>query len=182
MIVLCFAANINAVAAGSRQAWSFARDEGLPFPSWFTKTTRSNNTPVPLNAMIACLMIVLIIALLNLGGSEVFQSIIGLQNGAIGGTYALSIGCVFWRRLFGEPLPPARWSLGRMGVFINGFAFFYQLFSTIISFFPIFAQVTPQSMNWGCAIYGGIAILCIINYIVNGRRKYRGPVVNISKD
>ena len=64
----------------------------------------------------ACMGILIILALLNLGGSEVFNSIIGLMNGAVGSTYALSIGCVLWRRLFGEPLPHARWSLGRWGV------------------------------------------------------------------
>ena len=60
------------------------------------------------------------------------------MNGAVGGTYAISIGCVLWRRLFGEPLPPARWSLGIWGVPINLVAFLYQVLTTVISFFPIF--------------------------------------------
>lgn len=182
IIVLCFAANINAIAAGSRQAWAFARDEGLPYPGWFTRLPRFNNTPVPLNAMIGCLLVVVIIAILNLGGSEIFDSIIGLQNGAIGGTYAVSIGCVFWRRLFGEPLPPARFSLGRMGVYINGYAFFYQLFMTVISYFPLTYKPTAASMNWSSTIFAGIAIICSINYLVNARKKYSGPVVDVIKD
>lgn len=105
----------------------------------------------------------------------------GLVTGAVGLTYALSIGCVLWRRLFGEPLPPARWSLGRLGVWINGFAFFYECFTVTISFFPLFANVTAQTMNWAIAMFGGVAILCTINYFVNGRKYYRGPVVFLNR-
>ena len=113
IVLMTLAMCINATAAASRQAWSFARDNGLPFPTWFTKLVRmnGNSTPLPLNAMLTSLVILVVVALLNFGGSEVFNSIIGLMTGAVGLTYALSIGCVLWRRLYGEPLPPARWSL-----------------------------------------------------------------------
>ena len=88
-------------------------------------------------------MIVLVmIALLNLVGSEVVNSITGLMAGTVGLTYAISIGCVLHRRLFGAPLPYARWSLGRMGPAVNAIALLYQLYTTIISFFPLFSAVT----------------------------------------
>lgn len=94
------------------------------------------------------MFLLIILALLCLGGDQVFNSIMGLLNGAVGLTYVLSIACVLWRRLFGEPLPPARWSLGRLGVPLNIIAVCYQSFTTIISFFPLFAVVTPADFNW----------------------------------
>ncbi|KAM0715137.1 hypothetical protein Q7P37_009602 [Cladosporium fusiforme] len=172
---------LNSVAAGSRQAWSFARDEGLPFPRWFTALKAVKATPIPLNAMITSMIILIIVALLNFGGSEVFNSIIGLMTGAVGLTYAISIACVLWRRLYGEPLPPARWSLGRWAVPINSVALVYELFSTVISFFPLFAKVDAKMMNWGVAMFGGVAVVCVVNYFVNARRVYRGPVVHVVK-
>ena len=182
MIVLSISMCLNAVAAASRQAWSFARDEGLPFRSWLTKINVVGGAPVPINAMCTSLMIALVLSLLNLGGGAAFNSIMGLVTGAVGLTYALSIGCVFWRRMFGEPLPHARWSLGRFGVFINGFAFFYQCFTVCISFFPLFAHVSLLTMNWAIVMFAGVAFLCSINYFVNGRRYYKGPVVYLVKD
>jgi hypothetical protein len=74
------------------------------------------------------------------------------MTGAVGLTYALSIGCVLWRRLYGKPLPPARWSLGRWAVPVNIIAVLYELFSTVISFFPLFAKVDAKGMNWGKSI------------------------------
>jgi choline transport protein len=106
----------------------------------------NDSTPVPLNAMLTSLVILVVVALLNFGGSEVFNSIIGLMTGAVGLTYALSIGCVLWRRLYGDPLPPARWSLGRWAVPVNVVALLFELFSTVISFFPLFAKVDGKSM------------------------------------
>lgn len=51
--VAAFGSTINVIAAGSRQAWSFARDEGLPFPQWFMKITIVNKVPLPINAMVS---------------------------------------------------------------------------------------------------------------------------------
>lgn len=181
MIILSISMCVNAVAAASRQAWSFSRDDGLPFRRLFRKISVVNGTPLPVNAMVASLAIAVVLALLNLGGTAAFNSIMGLVTGAVGLTYALSIGCLLWRRLFGAPLPYARWSLGRYGVWINGFALLYEIFTVTISFFPLFADVTAQSMNWAVAMFGGAAILCSANYLVNGRKYYRGPVVYLAE-
>ena len=83
----------------------------MPFPGWFTKLVSIDHMPPPLNAMIASMFICVVPSLLNLGGSQVFNSFIGLMNGAVEFIYAISIGCVLRRRLYGEPLPSAGWSL-----------------------------------------------------------------------
>jgi choline transport protein len=182
IVLMALSVCINSTAAASRQAWAFARDDGLPFPSWFIKLTNINSTPLPVNAMFASLAILVVVSLLNFGGSEVFNSIVGLIGGAVGLTYSLSIGCVLWRRLHAEPLPPARWSLGRYGVAINIVAVLYESFSVVVSFFPLFSKVDAKSMNWGIAMFGGVAVLCAVNYFVYARRVYRGPVVNVVKE
>lgn len=181
-VVLSISMCLNAVAAASRQAWSFARDEGLPWQQWMCKLVNIGGTPIPVNAMVFSLFIPIVLSLLNLGGSEAFNSIMGLVTGAVGLTYALSIGCVLWRRLFGQSLPYARWSLGRYGVAINAFAVLYELYTTVISLFPLFAKVTAVTMNWGVAMFGGVAILSMLFYLVKARRIYKGPVVYIKRD
>lgn len=141
-------------------------------------------------------------ALLNLGGTEVFDSIYGVGEGAALLTYAISIGCVLWRRLFGKPLPPARWSLGRFGVAFNAFSVLYLLFVFVMCFFPLFIPTSIATMNWvrimvqsitllqsltslvfeqGIAFFGGVAILCIINYAVQARKTFHGPVVTVQE-
>lgn len=97
-----------------------------------------DGAPLPVNSILASLCICVIIALLNLGGRKIFNSIVGLLTGILGLTHALSISCVLWRRCYGEPLPPARRSLGRWGIPLTIIALLYILTSSIVSFFPIF--------------------------------------------
>ena len=59
-IILTISCCINSVAAASRQAWASAKDDGLPFPKWFMKIAIIRTTPLPLNALIASLFIVLV--------------------------------------------------------------------------------------------------------------------------
>lgn len=182
VVVMTFSMCINSIMAASRQCWSFARDNGLPFSKWFTKITVISSTPLPVNAMLFSLIILLVIALLNLGGSLIVSSLIGLLTGAVGTTYCISIGCVIWRRLFGEPLPPAKWSLGPLGLPINIFALLYQATSTILCFFPLAAKPDAKGMNWSVVVFAGVLVIAIVNYVVYGRKVYRGPVVRILKD
>jgi choline transport protein len=141
-VVLIFSMTLNSVAAASRQAWAFSRDGGLPFSPWFHKVHVLFGTPLPLNAMLSTMIMTVILGLINLGSAEAFNSINGLISGAIALTYALSIGCVLYRRLFGAPLPYARWSLGKLGILTNAVGFTFELFVMIMSFFPLFSKPT----------------------------------------
>ena len=67
---------------------------GLPFSTWFTRLVIVDSVPLPLNAILASMLFVLVLALLVLGGDQAFNSIVGLLNGAVGLTYVLSIGRV----------------------------------------------------------------------------------------
>jgi hypothetical protein len=124
------------------------QQSGLPFSNWFMRIRTVDGAPLPVNSILASLCICVIIALLNLGGRKIFNSIVGLLTGTLGLTYALSIGCVLWRRCYGAPLPPARWSLGCWGIPLNIIALLYMLTSSIISFFPIFNGTDVANMNW----------------------------------
>ena len=204
IILLAIFCSVSSMATASRQAWAFARDDGLPFGAWLTKLTTVNSTPLPVNAMIgkqtmdhkeilrrllilyafaqASLGISFAIALLNLGGGEVFDSVYGLGSSAASTTYIIGIGSVLWRRLFGKPLPPARWSLGRLGLPINAISLLFLIQYVPVAYFPIFNHATAKTMNWGIAMFGGAAILSIAYYIFWGRRFYRGPVMHLRQD
>lgn len=58
----------------------------------------------------------------------------------------------------------------------------YSILTTTISFFPLFAQVTVQTMNWGVVMFAGVAAISIVYYFVHGRKVYRGPVVHLNYD
>lgn len=138
-------------------------------------------TPIPLNAIMFSLSITVVLALINLGSTAAFNSIVGLLAGSGGFSYSISIACVLWRKLCKRPLPQGRFSLGVAGIFVNAFAVLYMIQQAIISFFPMFAVVTVKTMNYGCVMFGGVAIISIVYYIVKGRHVYKGPVVDVRR-
>ena len=93
------------------------------------------------------------------------------------GTYAVSIGCVALKRLRGQALPPSRWSLGKLGLPINLFAFTYSCFAIIFVCFPVATPVEPESMNWAIVMFTGVLLIALTYYFVHARKIYEGPVV-----
>ena len=138
LVALTCATCLSTLAAASRQAWSFGRDEGLPFSAWFRKVSTLNDVgrnanlmfsqittlgvPIPLNAIWVSLTITIVLSFINLGSTAAFNSIVGLLAGSGGFAYFISIGCVLLKRIRGEELPVGRWSLGRLAIPVNAFA------------------------------------------------------------
>lgn len=73
------------------------------------------------------------IACVNFGPVVGFNAIISLTTVALLFSYLLTISCVIWRRLFGEPLPRERFTLGKLGLPINIIAWLCVAPLTVIS-------------------------------------------------
>lgn len=127
-------------------------------------------TPVPINSILFSLFITILIALLNIGSSATLNAIVALLTGATSFSYALSIACILIKRLSGDPLPPARFSLGRFGVTINGFAILYVVVAAVASFFPVAIPTDVEHMNWSSVMFGGVFIIARLDYAVRGRK------------
>ena len=56
------------------------------------------------------------------------------------------------------------------------------MFTTVLSFFPLFKNVTVQYMNYGSVMFAGVSLIAATYYLVKGRRVYKGPVVYINYD
>ncbi|KAK3680175.1 hypothetical protein LTR78_000552 [Recurvomyces mirabilis] len=179
-MVLSVCTCLNALAAASRQAWALSRDNALPFSPWFRKVVVIG-TPIPVNSIMFSLGILVIIALINIGSTAALNTIFALLTGATSFSYALSISCVMIKRLRREPLPPARFSLGKFGTPINMFAVAYVIVAAIASFFPVFNDPTATSMNWSILMFGGVFLIAVLDYAVRGRKHYVSPVQHVHK-
>ncbi|KAI9719407.1 MAG: hypothetical protein M1812_003478 [Candelaria pacifica] len=128
IILALLSAIIAEIATASRQVWSFARDKGLPYSSFLAKV--DPRLPIPLNAIIVSFICGVGFSLVNLGSAVALNAIVSLTTSALLSSYVLSIGCILSKRLRGESLPPARWSLGRWGGVVNAISLVF-----LIAFF-----------------------------------------------
>ncbi|EME42439.1 hypothetical protein DOTSEDRAFT_175502 [Dothistroma septosporum NZE10] len=174
LFLLIYAGNITALATCAREMFAFARDKGLPFAKLIGRMDPKWN--IPFNAVYITSVAVVLLSLINLGSTLAFNIIVSLSLLGLLSTYMISIGCVLLKRLKGEPLPPARWSLGRYGLAINAFAFFYSAFIIIFSCFPTTLPVDLSTANWAPLVWAGVIMISVVFYVVYGKRTYTAPV------
>ena len=134
---------------------------------------------VPLNALCISLVIVSLLALINIGSTVAFDAIMSLGTAALLSSYIISISCVRLRRWRNQPLPPARWSMGRFTPYCDTISILVMVVVFIFSFFPTTKYVDAQSMNWSVAIYGAVVILAMGYYMFRARDTYKGPVTRV---
>ena len=110
------------------------------------------------------------------------NALITLTIGSLLNSYIVTVACVAWKRISGEPLPPRRWSLGRWGPLINLGALAFLIPEFIFVMFPLTSTVTPESMNWSSLMYGGMLIFSIAYYFLYGRKTYVPPVALVKRE
>ncbi|KAK5119439.1 hypothetical protein LTR85_007539 [Meristemomyces frigidus] len=168
---------VNWMAAAARQIFAFARDRGFPFRHWITKMDAAGTYPV--NSLLFVWALVVLITLIALGSTVAFDAITSLQILSLMFTYLVTLGCIIWRRLFGAPLAPGPWSLGRAGLPINIVAVLYCIYLVIFLPWPQDVPVTAQSFNWASVMFVGIMLLSALYYVAWARKVYKGPVVYV---
>jgi choline transport protein len=137
---------------------------------------------IPVRAVMVSFVVVSALACINIGSTTALRSISSLGAVAILSSYLVVIGTLIWRRLYGAPLPPRRWSLGRYGLAINIVAVCFILPLWFFAFWPIATPVTAETMNWASVIFCGVLLIAVVYYLVKGRHEYDGPVALIKRD
>lgn len=164
----------------------------LPGSATLHQTTRSRSTlyvPSParvhqplltVQQLLVCLGVSLAISAINFGSDVAFNAVVGVSNAALCFSYIVSVGCVRLKRLRGEPLLPARWSLGRWGGLINDISLIFLAIIFIFSFFPTDpSHGDPEwaaNFNWAIVLFAATCALASGYYVMQGRRLYVAPV------
>ena len=137
---------------------------------------------IPLRAVVVSMAITCVVSLINIGSTVALNAIISLGVVALLTSYHITIACLIWRRLTGEPLPSRRWSLGRYGLAINVASLFFLTPILFFTFWPPVTPVEPESMNWAVVMYGGVIIWSLVYYWVWAKHSYVGPVMIVKRD
>jgi choline transport protein len=178
--------------------FAFARDDGLPLSQMLAYVRQAfSHTPnfrrltiiiqvrpgwdIPLNAVIVSFCITILLSMINIGSTTAFNAIASLGTASLISSYIVSITCVRIKRWRKEPLPHARWSLGKWGAPINDFSILYLIVVFVFTFFPMASEVTPETMNWNVLIYGFTIFFAIGYFFFKGRYTYVGPVTLVNK-
>ncbi|KAL3703931.1 hypothetical protein TMatcc_009621 [Talaromyces marneffei ATCC 18224] len=180
LILTLTASTITEVATASRQLWSFARDNGVPFGEFFSHVNPGWN--IPLNSVLVSLAITALLSLINIGSTAALTAIVSLTITSLMSSYIISISCLLLKRIRGEPLPEHRWSLGKWGMAINIAALAYLCPVFVFAFFPLTSTVTVSTMNWSVVMYLGVIFFATAYYWLGGRHKFVAPVALVKRE
>jgi choline transport protein len=172
--VVCYCATFNCFASVSRLVWAFARDNGLPFSGFFGYV--HPRLHVPTNALLLVGLMVVLLSLIYIGSVTAFNAIISLQTLGVYASYILPISFLLLRKLRGPEPPYGPFKMGAWGVPVNVFALCYLLFIVTWMPFPSVLPVSSNNMNYAGPIFGGIVLLALGDWFLNGRKRFQMPV------
>ncbi|KAL9593955.1 MAG: hypothetical protein Q9219_007293 [cf. Caloplaca sp. 3 TL-2023] len=177
LIILSQFCAVTNMTTASRQLFSFARDRGTPFDSFF----RGVSHDIPLPAIFTTSLTSILLISISFGSTIAFNQLTALGTVALLASYMVSIGSMAWRRVTSQPLLHSHFSLGKWGLPINIGALMFLILAFIMIFFPPARNPEVQMMNWSCVIFAGVVGLSGVYYL-KARGKYVGPVKLVRND
>ncbi|XWX00452.1 hypothetical protein V2A60_008472 [Cordyceps javanica] len=176
LVCLAFA-TISVMTTSSRMIFAFARDGGLPGSKFLARV--HPQLGLPLNALILTSVVVVIFGVINIASTNAFSAIISAAVVTLDLSYAMpiAVNCLQGRRA----LPDREWKLPTwLGWTCDIIALSYIGITTVLFVFPPERHVTGSNMNYCIVAFAIIVAISIFQWIVDGRKNYAGPRIDIA--
>lgn len=207
IIIIVAVSNFSIFASVSRLVWAFAKDNGLPFPEFFSRVSGVPFTEhftfdfpaisgfwltpapiaqvhptlkIPLNALFLVAFITAILNLIPVGSSVAFYAVTSLSTISLYTSYIPPIALLLLRKLEGRHPTYGPFHLGKFGIPINIFAICYALYIIIFLALPPVLPVTGASMNYASPILGALIVIALCDWFWKGRKRFDLPEKELS--
>ena len=180
LTIICgFSMGQGCMIAASRVTYAYARDDCFPFSRIWKRVNTKTQTPV--NAVLLNASLGVLMSLLMLAGSVAIGALFSIgaiaQFVAFGIPIAIRVFCV------GDRFRRGPWNLGPtwLGRTVGGVGVSFVALMVPVLCLPQVREerLTPQLMNWTCLVYGGPMLGVVVWWVVDARKWFRGPKVNV---
>ncbi|KAL1637361.1 polyamine transporter tpo5 [Diplodia intermedia] len=151
VILVQFFTGCSAMLANARMCYAFARDDALPFSSFWSNINKYTGTPV--NAVWLVVVFCTCLDLIGIGSTLTIVAIFNVCAPALDLSYVAVIVAhrVYEKRVRFIPGP---YTMGIWSKPINLVACSWVVFISVILFFPTTKPVTPTNMNYAICVAG----------------------------
>ncbi|KAE8357040.1 amino acid/polyamine transporter I [Aspergillus coremiiformis] len=173
LLMLGIICGVGCVTAASRCVWAFARDGAIPGSKWFKKVHPSLDN-IPLNAMLLCMIIELLLGLIYFGSTAAFNAFSGVGVMFLTLSYAcpIAVSLILRRR---QDIKNCSFNLGPLGLFCNIVCLAWTLLAIPLFSMPTFKAVTRETMNYASVVFVGFFLISGAWYWAWGYENYAGP-------
>ncbi|KAL4927601.1 amino acid permease [Aspergillus undulatus] len=178
LTILCgFSMGQGCMVAASRVTYAYARDDCFPLSEYWKKVNTTTDTPV--NAVILNAVLGILMCLLLFAGDVAIGALFSI--GAIAQFVAFAIPIAIRVFFVGNRFRKGPWHLGPFGPWIGGFGVVFVVLMVPILCLPADtgSNLTPDLMNWTCLVWGGPMLVVSIWWVVDARKWFKGPKVNL---
>ncbi|OJJ99299.1 hypothetical protein ASPACDRAFT_1901933 [Aspergillus aculeatus ATCC 16872] len=175
LVCVLFAA-VTITTTSSRMVYAFARDGGLPASPFFSKV--HPRLQLPLNALYLTSFFCVVFGCIFLGSSSAFNAILSSSVILLDIAYAIpiAVNCARGRKM----LPERPFVLPSIfGWTANIISLCYITMTTVLFVFPPDRIVTGSNMNYCIVVVGVVMILSVFQWIVDGRKNFSGPRMDV---
>ncbi|KAK5996415.1 Choline transport protein [Cladobotryum mycophilum] len=158
-----------------RLAWAFARDNGVPYSSYFSHIDPRLGFPV--RTTIAAFVFVCIYGLLYLASTTAFNSIITSAVLYLNITYAVPQVILLFKGR-NQSLPPRYLNLGWLGYVCNAFAVLWVVVLGVFICMPPSLPVAAGSMNYTSVVAVSLFVIVLVLWVFSGRHSFEGPEID----
>ncbi|KAK6538847.1 hypothetical protein TWF694_010410 [Orbilia ellipsospora] len=171
LMVLAILCGVGCTTASSRATWAFARDGAIPGSQWWKVV--NTKLDVPLNAMMLCMVVEILLGLIYFGSTAAFNAFSGAGVIFLTVSYAVPIAV----NLAGgrKHLAAGVYDFGIFGVACNVIALAWSLLAIPLFCMPSFIPTTLEFMNYASVVFVGFTVISAAWYIIWGRKHYKGP-------
>lgn len=167
ILVITLFCSISITITSSRSTWAFARDNAIPYSSFWSRFNDKHDCPIQALGLLTLVQMVL--GLISLGSTSAFLAFISV--GVIALAIAYAIPLILSMRARRTEVKQARWHApGNLGWYLNAVALAWIAFEIVLFAMPPVLPVTPISMNYAAAVFVGLAVLTVLWYFIHARK------------
>jgi len=186
-------AMFGTLASVSRLTWAFARDDGLPFSTFFKHV---NGTYfVPARSIFLVSAVIVLLSLINIGSSVALNAILSLSTISLYVSYIIPIACLLYKRLRvrtrradaaggayvgDDAIVFGPFTLGKFGPAVNLYAVCYATMMLPFLALPTTMPLTAGTMNYAGPLFLLVLLFAGVDYAVRGKAKFHGPAREVN--
>ncbi|KAK7403433.1 hypothetical protein QQX98_010799 [Neonectria punicea] len=176
-IVVAVAGTVAGVTSTSRTLWVYARDKATPFPGHLSHVNQ--RARVPVNAIVACLVLQAALGFIYLGNTTAFNAILSMSIIGMYSSYGIPIACMLFNGR--TQLPKSEYGPFRFGKIagpiLNIISLVWITAAIIFSIFPGTIPANSTNMNYSIAVMVAWMAFGLAWYAISLRRKFHTPIV-----
>ncbi|KAM6524485.1 hypothetical protein FALCPG4_010097 [Fusarium falciforme] len=157
----------------SRITWAFARDQGLPFATYWQHIDPKRG--IPWRTTVLSAVFCAIYGLIYIASTAAFNSIINAMCLTLNLSYIIPQAILLTQGR--DKLPRHAYDLGRWGFAVNAFSVVFLIVVGVVFCLPQTNPTSINAMNYNAPVIVGLFLLICLLYIER-RHKFNGPIID----